>query len=167
MNITRIAATPLLSVSLALATSLSAAAQQTPAPGTTTVRAPATESPGKAETAVEKIRAYSISQREQAMAQAKRAMDEIDTRIAKLDADMRARGARMDAAARKHADVAMADLRARRVKLEDWASRMRAAAPPAWEEVKSGFIASYHELADAFRRARAQFDGTQPPSREP
>lgn len=147
----------LMGIALAAASSASFAGQQ-PAPPATTTRAPAAKPPGKTDTAVERIRSYSIAQREQAVADAKRAMEKIDARIVQLDADMRARGARMDAAARKRADAAMADLRTRRDKLEGWSTRMREAAGPAWEEVKSGFVASYRELADALHRARAQFD---------
>jgi hypothetical protein len=52
----------------------------------------------------------------------------------------------------------MADLRKRRNQLAEWYGGMRHSSVDAWGEVKSGFVTSYHDLADAMRNAREQFD---------
>jgi hypothetical protein len=66
--------------------------------------------------------------------------------------------ARMSQATRTRSEQTMTDLRKRRNQLSEWYGGMRHSSVDAWGEVKSGFVTSYHDLADAMRKAREQFD---------
>lgn len=106
--------------------------------------------------AVDAIHSYSIERRKDAVAQARRAMDEADRRTDQLQARIIEGWDRMDASARQRSQRAMTDLRRRRGTLAEWAGGMQHGSKEAWEEVKAGFVRSYHEFLDALERARAE-----------
>ena len=60
----------------------------------------------------------------------------------------------------------MADLRQRRNALAEWYGGMRHSSTAAWGEVRTGFVSSYHELAAALRKARAEFAKEEVPVTE-
>lgn len=111
--------------------------------------------------AVDAIRGYSIERRQEAVDRARRSLSEADRRMERLDAQMNERWARMSTATRKRSQEAMTDLRRRRNDVAEWTGGMRHSSGEIWEDVKSGFIKSYYELADALQRARAQFERDQ------
>lgn len=113
--------------------------------------------------AVEAIRAYSIEQRDQALARAQEAMKSIDGKIDALQDDMNQRQDRMSASARRQSRATMADLQDRRRRLSEWQDRMHRGSGKAWEDVKAGFVDSYRGLADALRKARADFEQESAP----
>lgn len=106
--------------------------------------------------AVEAIRSYSIERRKEAVAEARKAMEDADRRSERLQAVMVGRWDRMDAAARQRSQDAMADLRRRRNELGEWAGGMKHGSREAWDEVKAGFIRSYRDFIDALESARRQ-----------
>lgn len=107
---------------------------------------------------VDAIRGYSAERREEAMANARRAAAELDEQMEQLQARMDAGWSRMSEASRARSRQAMADLRERRNAMAEWYGGLRHGSAEAWGEVRSGFVKSYHELADALRSARASFD---------
>lgn len=107
---------------------------------------------------VEAIRTYSAERRVEAMANAKRAAEDLDRQMQTLQQQMDQRWGRMSEAARARGQATMADLRKRRYVLAEWMGGLRHGSTAAWDEVRSGFVKSYHELADALRRARADFE---------
>lgn len=107
---------------------------------------------------VEAIRTYSAEGRNEALANAKRAADDLDRQIQALQQQMDQRSNRMGEAARDRARATMADLGKRRNALAEWMGGLRHGSTAAWGEVRSGFVRSYHELADALRKARADFE---------
>lgn len=110
--------------------------------------------------AVAALRDYSLARREEALARARQAGAAMDERIERLQAQADRDRSRMGTAARLRSQQAMADLRQRRGDLAQWYDGMQRDSDAAWDEVKTGFVRSYRELAHALRRARAQL---QPP----
>lgn len=147
-------------------------AANTPAPKPEPARQPA-DAPAPADgqvrrdmdQAVEAIRGYSTELREQAVANARRAAEDLDRQMARLQAQTDQRWSRMGEAARTRSQATMADLRQRRNALAEWYGGLRHSSTAAWGEVRVGFVTSYHELAEALRKARAEFekDDEQPP----
>ena len=114
--------------------------------------------------AVDAIRAYSIEQRDQAFARSQEAMEAIDGKIDALQDDINERQDRMTASARRQSQATMADLRARRRGVSEWQDRMHRGSGKAWEDVKAGFVDSYHGLAEALRKARTDFEQESAPA---
>lgn len=141
------------------------AGQQTEAAASTTAG-----QPGKTDkTIAETIRGYTVERREEAVATARRATDEIDRQMERLQTQMSEGWSLMSSASRERSEKAMADLRTRRNSLAEWVGGMKHGSSGAWTEVKGGFARSYDELADALRKARSEFElGRQektPPSK--
>lgn len=125
--------------------------------------APATEpqegdDTGEVKRTVDAIRAYTEERRAQALADAERAADALDRQTQRLQERMDQRWERMGQAARVRSQATMADLRQRRNALAEWYGGLRHGSAAAWEEVRNGFVVSYQELAEAVRKATAEFD---------
>lgn len=114
--------------------------------------------PDKADETVERLREYSALRRQEALEQAQQSAEQLDRDIAGLQQDVQARWQSMGQDARHRMTAAMTDVRTRRTQLAEWYGGMRHASDQAWGEVRTGFVASYRELSDAFARARAQFE---------
>ena len=125
--------------------------------------------PDKADERVERLREYSALRRQEALEQARRSAEQLDAEIAGLQQDVQARWQSMGQDARHRMTAAMTDVRTRRTRLAEWYGGMRHASDQAWGEVRTGFVASYRELSDAFARARSQFDDVrqQPADQDP
>jgi hypothetical protein len=106
----------------------------------------------------ETIRGYTVERRDEAVATARRATDEIDRQMERLQTQMSEGWSRMSSASRERSAKAMADLRTRRNSLAEWVGGMKHGSSGAWTEVKGGFARSYDELADALRKARSEFE---------
>lgn len=131
----------------------------------TRTMAPATTPPtpeeraGKAEkTPSETIRGYTVERRDEAIAAARRATDEMDRQMERLQTQMSEGWSRMNTATRERSEKAMEDLRTRRNTLAEWVGGMKHGSSGAWTEVKGGFARSYDELAVALRKARTEFE---------
>jgi hypothetical protein len=115
--------------------------------------------------AVDSIRNYSYERRQEAMAVARRSMDELDAQFDKLQAQSQADWARMSEATRSRSQRSAQALRRQRNALSEWYGGMRQSSATAWDEVKAGFVSSYHDLAAAIRQARD--DMREKPAAEP
>jgi hypothetical protein len=104
--------------------------------------------------AVDSIRIYSYERRQEAMAVARRSMDELDAQLDKMQAQSHAQWTAMSEAARSRSQRSAGTLRRQRNALSEWYGGMRQSSAAAWDEVKTGFIASYHELSTAMRQVR-------------
>lgn len=102
---------------------------------------------------VDAIRSYSAERRTEAAANAKRAANDLDRQMERLQQQTDLGWARMSQASRARSQATMADLRKRRNALAEWMGGMRHGSNAAWTEVRDGFVKSYHELADAIRKA--------------
>ena len=103
------------------------------------------------------VRAYSVERRTEAVAAARRATDELDSQMERLQTQMSDGWSRMSAATRERSQREMTELRARRNTLAEWVGGMKHGSADAWTEVKTGFGKSYDELESALRRARDEF----------
>lgn len=106
---------------------------------------------------VDQLREYSAERRDEAVANARRAAEDLDRQMERLQEQMDKGWDRMSQATRTRSQATMADLRKRRNALAEWYGGMRHSSASAWIEVKAGFVKSYHELADALRTARTEF----------
>lgn len=146
------------------------AGQQTEAAAPAATPSSSAEQPGQADRKLtETIRGYSVERRDEAIATARRATDEMDRQMERLQTQMSEGWSRMSTASRERSRQAMADLRTRRNTLAEWIGGMKHGSSDAWTEVKGGFARSYEELALAVRKARSEFEhGRQektPPSK--
>ncbi|WP_159016256.1 hypothetical protein [Cognatiluteimonas profundi] len=114
---------------------------------------------------VDAVRDYSVERRSEAVAAARRATDELDTQMERLQTQTSEGWSRMSTATRERSRKEMADLQARRNTLAEWVGGMKHGSAGAWTEVKTGFGKSYDELASALRKARAEF--RQAPAEKP
>jgi hypothetical protein len=134
-----------------------AAAQAVPAePGKKAEPTQREEVRKEVDEAVDAIRDYSLERRDEAVARARRAADQFDRDIEEIQAQADARWERMSGAARARSRAAIADLHQRRMQLAEWTGGMRHGSAAAWNEVKTGFVKSYHDLAEALEKTRAQ-----------
>lgn len=140
-------------------------AQTGKTPPHTATNAPATQPPAPAEpggkarkSPSETIRGYTVERRQEAVAAARRATDDMDRQMERLQTQMSEGWSRMSSASRDRSAKAMEDLRTRRTALAEWVGGLKHGSSGAWTEVKSGFARSYDELAVALRKARAEFE---------
>jgi hypothetical protein len=107
---------------------------------------------------VDAIRAYSETQRKEALARARTALEDADRRIETLQASADERRQTISQSARTRLDAALHDIRKKRNEVSEWYGGMQHGSSAAWDEVKTGFIESYHALSESMRRAREQFE---------
>ncbi|MBA3036526.1 MAG: hypothetical protein FP814_08545 [Desulfobacterium sp.] len=108
----------------------------------------------KIEEAAEAIRNYSVDQRDEALKKAKVALDDLDDRIDTMETRINNKWDRMDQLARKKATAALAALRKQRNEAAEWYGGLKHASNNAWEDVKKGFLNSYHELRERFDKVQ-------------
>lgn len=175
-GITHLCAVALLVVAIPMAAAQSSTEKAPPAPAPETeqpenepARSDPTDSEFKREVdeRVDAIRAYSEERRDEAVANARRAAEDLDLKMAGLQQTMDQRWIQMSEKARTRSQATMANLRQRRNALAEWYGGMRHSSSAAWSDVKGGFVRSYHELADAMREARAEFEQEDEESKDP
>ncbi|TMG72663.1 MAG: hypothetical protein E6H75_15050 [Betaproteobacteria bacterium] len=102
------------------------------------------------------IKDYTVGQRDEAVKQAKAALDDLDRRIARLERKLDDDWERMDQAARKKARATLNALRRERNDAAEWYGGLKHSSAESWEQVKAGFVKSYEALKESFARARKQ-----------
>lgn len=150
-----------LALALFAISSVVSHAQTTAPAAPTTMARPPDSAPSRADEAreaVDRLRGYSVARREEAVAQARQSAEQLDRQISQLQTDVQTRWDSLGQDVRSSMGAAMADVTTRRTQLAEWYGGMRHGSDQAWDEVRGGFVASYHELSDAFRRAKARFD---------
>ena len=111
----------------------------------------------KVDEAARAIGNYSAEQRDEALRNAKSVLEDADTRIERLDNEMRENWDRMSAAAREQALDTMKTLRRQRLELAERYGELKRSSVNAWEEVKRGFAKSFDELRSSFAKAAREF----------
>jgi hypothetical protein len=109
--------------------------------------------------AAETVKGYGYEQRDQYQKKMNSALHGLDEQIDELKEKARAGSA--DAKARY--DRELADLARQRDALRDRLSRLRAAAPDIWADVKSGVSAAAKDLRDTLDKVKSHVDSTEPP----
>jgi hypothetical protein len=105
---------------------------------------------------VQAIKNYSAEQKDEAVKSAREALDGLDARIDRMQAQLDKKGNRMSQAAHKRARATMEALRKERTEAAEWYGGLKHGSAAAWEEVKGGFLKSYQTLRDAVGNAEKQ-----------
>lgn len=120
----------------------------------------AAEAPGGKTTAKDvarTIKDYTVTQRDEAIKNAKAALDDVDARIRGMERKLDNEWDKMDQAARKKAREALAALRRDRNEVAEWYGGLKHSSAESWEQVKAGFVKSYEVLRESFAKARKEF----------
>ena len=102
------------------------------------------------------LKVYSIEQRDLAVEQASVALDNLDQRIDKLEADMLEQWDEMDQAARAKTQQSLQALRQQRTRVAEWYGGMKTSSGNAWMQIKQGFSAAYEELNEAWESSEQE-----------
>jgi len=103
------------------------------------------------------IKDFAAEQREEAVKQAKIALEEIDAAIENLEERFDRNWDQMDQAARKKSRDTLKSLKKQRNELSEWYGGLKHSSAKAWGHVKSGLLKSYQSLKEAFREAEKEF----------
>ena len=103
------------------------------------------------------IKDYTLAQRDEAVKQAKAALDDLDRRIGRMERKLDNDWERMDQAARKKARATLDALRRERNEAAEWYGALKHSSAESWEQVKAGFEKSYDVLRESFAKARKKF----------
>jgi hypothetical protein len=103
------------------------------------------------------IKDYTVAERDQAVKQAKAALDDLDRRIGRMEKKLENDWERMDQAARKKARATLNELRRERNEAAEWYGGLKHSSAESWEQVKAGFVKSYDTLKESFAKARKEF----------
>jgi hypothetical protein len=104
------------------------------------------------------LKAYSVEQRDKAVEQASIALDNLDRRIEKLEADMLAQWDDMDQATRAKTQASLQALRQQRTRVAEWYGSMKSGSANAWAQIKQGFSSAYEELQEAWESSEKEID---------
>jgi hypothetical protein len=103
------------------------------------------------------IKDYTVAQRDEAVKQAKAALDDADARIRRMERKIDRDWDKMDQAARKGARATLNALHRERNEAAEWYGALKHSSADAWEEVKGGFVKSYETLKESFAKVRKEF----------
>lgn len=103
------------------------------------------------------IKDYTVAQRDDAIKQAKAALDDLDARIRRMERKLDNEWDQMDQAARKKARATLNALRRERNEAAEWYGGLKHSSAESWEQVKAGFVKSYEVLRQSFAKARKEF----------
>jgi hypothetical protein len=128
---------------------------------------PAAEAPGGKATATDvskkagetgrALKDYTVAQRDEALKQAKAALDDADARIRRMERKLDNEWDKMDQTTRKKSRAALNALRRERGELAEWYGGLKHSSAESWEQVKAGFVKSYDALRNSFAKARKGF----------
>lgn len=107
--------------------------------------------------AVESLKQYSVTQRDEALSQAQQTLKAMDKRIEQLQSRAENEWQSMSKNMRERREETLRTLRRERNELAEWYGGMKYSSDNAWEEVKQGFINAYGTLSNSFNRARSEF----------
>ncbi len=100
------------------------------------------------------IKDYTVAQRDEALKQAKAALDDVDARIRRMERKLDNEWDKMDKAARRNSRSTLNALRRERGELAEWYGGLKHSSAESWEQVKAGFVKSYETLKESFAKAR-------------
>ncbi len=109
--------------------------------------------------ALESAKSYSYQQKDEYQKKLGGVMQDLDDHMQ----DLKAKAAQAGEEARKRYQQEMEELRPKREALRKKLEQVRAAAPGAWDDIKSGVGAAAHDLQRALERVRARLQEQPPP----
>ena len=111
----------------------------------------------KADETGQAIKNYTVAQRDEAIKNAKAALDDADRRIDRMERKLDGEWERMDQGARKRGRATLDALRRERNEAAEWYGGLKHSSAESWEQVKTGFVKSYEVLKESFAKARKGF----------
>jgi len=111
--------------------------------------------------AMDAIAAYSVAQREAAIAEARAALDAMDAAVAARQQEMREEWAQMTEAAREDANERLAELQSALIGLAERVGTLQAGADSAWNELNGGLVAAWGELSAAVEASLEPMRGSE------
>jgi small-conductance mechanosensitive channel len=103
------------------------------------------------------LKNYGVEQRDEALARSRAALDNIDRRIAALEAQMLEQWDDMDQAARQQAHDSLQALRDQRTRVAEWYGSMKSSSAGAWGHIRQGFSTAYQALHEAWEKSEQEF----------
>ncbi len=100
-----------------------------------------------------KIKAYTVDKKGEAVAYGKQLMKDTDAKIAELEV----KAAKVSGEAKVAYDKEIADLKVRRAKTAAKLDEMEKKSGSAWNEAKQGFADAYKDLQSAYGKAVGKF----------
>ena len=107
----------------------------------------------KTKTTIEKIKQYSVDQKEIAREKAKEIIADIDNRIQALEDSTADKTNNMTDTMRDAKIKTIVKLKEKRHNLEDWYERFHNSSKDAWDELKQGFIRSYDSFQHTYKNS--------------
>jgi len=108
--------------------------------------------------AAEAIKDYTADQRDEAIKKTKAALDDLDARIDRLEAETREKWGEMDQAARERATAALRTLRKERERVAEWYGGLQHGSAEAWGRVKQGFSEAYERLKATWQKTERELE---------
>jgi len=109
--------------------------------------------------AVDAIKLYSVSRKDEAIEQARETMEALDKRIKHVEDRIDNNWDKMDAATRKTARETLHKLHEERNKLSEWYGGLKQSSTHAWGHVTRGFVESFEVLRGSLSEARSSYNG--------
>ena len=106
---------------------------------------------------LQSLKAYTADQRDEALQQARAALENLDKRINILDQKLVSQWDQMDQAARVNARATLNALRQQRTRVAEWYGSMKSSSVGAWGKMKQGFSSAYKALHEAWEKSEKEF----------
>ncbi len=103
--------------------------------------------------AMDAIAAYSEQERDQALAEAREALNRLDAEIERREQALRENWAEMSEAAKENAQARLQDLRQARNRLGERYGALESGTSSAWDELKVGFSDAWTAFSEAWSAA--------------
>jgi len=100
---------------------------------------------------------YSVDKKDEALKNAKSAMNELDKNIEQLENKVDNKWDSMTKKARKDAKQDLRELRKARNELSENFGSLKESSKVAWERIKTGFTSAYEKLANSWEKAEQAF----------
>ncbi len=107
--------------------------------------------------ALKTICKYTCSQKEEALIEARKLIDELDRHIIILEERLEQQWNKMDESTRKKTSDSLRNLRAKRNKISEYFGELKQSSSSAWEHVRKGFVNSFEALNESMKRAQKEF----------
>jgi len=107
--------------------------------------------------AVKAIGKYTSSQKEEALIEARKLIDELDRYIKILEDRLEQQWNKMDESTREKTSDSLRSLRVKRNKISEYFGELKQSSSSAWEHVRRGFVNSFEALNDSITKAQKEF----------
>jgi len=103
------------------------------------------------------IKNYSVNQKDEAVKDIKKLIDNSDARIESVENWMEKKQSQMSQTTREKAKATLKELRKQRNEVAEWYGGLKYSSAEAWEDVKQGFSNGYNTLTKSLSKALNEF----------